>query len=59
MIRLTRLGFFFVLLLAVVFYWENPAPAADVGRPDPGYSFPPAFALASISSALIHQKRLA
>ena len=40
MIRLTRLGFFFVLLLAVVFYWENPAPAADVGRPDPGYSFP-------------------
>ena len=32
--------------------------AADVGRPGPGYNFPPAFALASFYGALTHLKRL-
>jgi hypothetical protein len=32
--------------------------AADVGRPGPGYSFPPAFALASFYGAVTHLKRL-
>lgn len=31
--------------------------AADVGRPGPGYSFPPAFALASFYGALTYLKR--